>query len=85
MDNYNINDLVNNIDFERDSISYIEGEIVLTNREVSILDELEINYRSYKSMTSLINALEEYIDDEPEIEEIVKDMSDRNYYLNTNK
>jgi hypothetical protein len=85
MNDYNINDLVNHIDFEKDSISYIKGEIVLTNREVSILNSLGINYKTYKSMISLVNKLEEYIDDDSEIEEIVKDMSDRNYYLNINK
>ena len=36
-------------------------------------------------MSSLINAVEEYADDDPEIDEMLKDMSDRNYYLNTNK
>ena len=43
------------------------------------------NYESFKSMSSLINALDEYIDDDPELEEMIKDMSDRNYYLNTKK
>ena len=82
---YDIESLVNDIDFEKNSISYIKGEIVLTNKEVEILKSLDINYESYTSMSSLINALEEYVDDEPELEEILKDMSDRNYYLNTNK
>lgn len=82
---YDIESLVNDIDFEKNSISYIKGDIVLTNKEVEILKSLDINYESYISMSSLINALEEYIDDEPELEEILKDMSDRNYYLNTNK
>ena len=57
----------------------------MTNKEIEILKSLDINYESYISMSSLMNALEEYIDDEPELEEILKDMSDRNYYLNTNK
>ncbi len=82
---YDIESLVSNIDFEENSISYIKGEIVLTNKEVEILKSLDINYESYTSMSSLINALEEYVDDEPELEEVLKDMSDRNYYLNTNK
>ncbi len=82
---YDIESLVNDIDFEKNSIAYIKGDIVLTNKEIEILKSLDINYESYISMSSLINALEEYIDDEPELEEILKDMSDRNYYLNTNK
>lgn len=85
MEEYDIESLVNDIDFEKNSINYISGEIVLTNREIELLDSLEINYKSYTSMTSLINAIEEVSDDDPEIEEILKDMSDRNYYMNTNK
>lgn len=84
-EDFDINSLVNELDFEKNSISYIKGEIVLTNREVEILKSLDINYESYTSMSSLINTLEEYADDDPELEEILKDMSDRNYYFNTNK
>ena len=82
---YDIESLVNDIDFEKNSISYINGEVVLTNKEIEILESLDINYQAYTSMTSLINALDEYVDDDPELEEVLKDMSDRNYYLNTNK
>ena len=47
--------------------------------------DLDINYTSFTSMSSLISAIEEVAEDDPEIEEMLKDMSDRNYYLNTNK
>ena len=85
MEEYDIESLVSEIDFDKNSIAYINGEIVLTNREIEILKSLDINYESFKSMSSLINALDEYIDDDPELEEMIKDMSDRNYYLNTKK
>jgi len=85
MKEYDINSLVNEIDFEKNSIEYINGEIVLTKREVDLLDSLEIDYKSFSSMTLLMEAIEEASEDDPEIEDILKDMSDRNYYLNTNK
>ena len=85
MEEYDIESLVKDIDFEKNSIEYINGEIVLTKREIDILKDLEINYQGYTSMSSLISAIEEVVDDDPEIEEMLKDMSDRNYYLNTNK
>lgn len=85
MEEYDIESLVNDIDFEKNSIAYINGEIVLTNKEVDLLKDLEINYQSYTSMSSLINAIDEVVEDDPEIEEMLKDMQDRNYYLNTNK
>lgn len=85
MEDFDIEKLVSDIDFEKNSIGYINGEIVLTNREIELLDDLEINYKSFTSMSSLMNAIEEVADDDPLIEDILKDMSDRNYYLNTNK
>jgi len=85
MEDFNIEDLVNSINFEENSIAYIKNDIVLTQKEINILKELDINYESYTSMSSLIIALDEYVDDDPELEEVLKDMSDRNYYMNTNK
>jgi hypothetical protein len=85
MEEFDIESLVNDIDFEKNSISYINGEIVLTKREIEILESLNIDYKSYTSMISLVNALDEFVDDDPELEELIKDMSDRNYYLNTKK
>ena len=85
MEEYDINSLVKEIDFEKNSISYINGEIVLTKKEVELLDSIGINYKEYSSMSLLMNAIEEACEDSPEIEEILGDMADRNYYLNTNK
>ena len=85
MKEYDINSLVNEIDFEKNSIEYINGEVVLTKREVELLNSIGINYKEYSSMTLLMEAIEEACDDDPEIEDILKDMSDRNYYLNANK
>lgn len=85
MEEYNIEDLVKDINFEENSIAYIKNDIVLTQKEVDILKELNINYESYTSMSSLIASLDEYLDDDPELEEVLKDMSDRNYYMNVNK
>ncbi|MBR1386223.1 MAG: hypothetical protein IJ568_05295 [Bacilli bacterium] len=85
MKEYNIEDLVKDINFEENSIAYIKNDIVLTQKEVDILKELDINYKSYTSMSSLIFALDEYADDDIELEEVLKDMADRNYYMNVNK
>ena len=85
MEEFDIDSLVSNIDFEKNFIAYVNGEIVLTKGEVEVLDSLQINYQSYTSMSRLMNDLEDYVDDNPELEDMLKDMSDRNYYLNTNK
>ena len=85
MKEYDIESLLNDINFEENSIGYINGDIVLTNKEIEVINSYEIDYKAFTTMSSLINQLEEFIDDDPELEEMLKDMSDRNYYLNTNK
>ncbi|MBR4672203.1 MAG: hypothetical protein IKO78_03250 [Bacilli bacterium] len=85
MEEFDIESLVKDINFEDNAIAYVKNDIVLTEKEVRILKELDINYESYTSMSSLIIALDEYVDDDPDLEEVLKDMSDRNYYMNTNK
>ena len=85
MDEYDIEDLVNDINFEDNAISYIKGDVVLTNKEVQVLTNLNIDYKKFKKMSSLLTVLNEYVIDNPELEDIIRDMSDRNYYLNTEK
>lgn len=85
MDEYDIEDLVNDINFEDNAISYIKGDVVLTNKEVQILTGLNIDYKKFKKMSSLLTVLNEYVIDNPELEDIIREMSDRNYYLNTEK
>ena len=85
MEEFDINSLVNEIDFEKNSIEYINGQVVLTKREVELLESIGINYKEYSSMSLLMEAIDEACEDDPEIEEILKDMQDRNYYLNAKK
>ena len=85
MEEFDIESLVKDIDFDSNSIAYIKNDIVLTKKEIDVLKNLEIPYESYTSMASLIIALDDVIDDDPELEEMLKDMSDRNYYMNTKK
>ncbi len=85
MEEFDIENLVKEINFEENSIAYIKNDIVLTQKEIDVLKELDFNYESYTNMSSMLMALDEYVDDDPELEEIMKDMSDRNYYMNVNK
>ncbi len=85
MEDFDIENLVKEINFEENSIAYIKNDIVLTNKEVNMLKEIDFNYESYTNMSSMLMALNEIVDDDPELEEILKDISDRNYYMNVNK
>lgn len=85
MEDFDIENLVKEINFEENSIAYIKNDIVLTNKEVNMLKEINFNYELYTNMSSMLMALDEVVDDDPELEEVLKDISDRNYYMNVNK
>jgi hypothetical protein len=85
MEEFDIENLVKEINFEENSIAYIKNDIVLTQKEIDVLKELDFNYESYTNMSSMLMALDEVVDDDPELEEVLKDISDRNYYMNVNK
>ena len=85
MEDFDIESLVKDINFEENSIAYIKNDIILTQKEVDALKELDFNYESFTSMSSLLMALDDVVDDDPDLEEIFKDISDRNYYMNVNK
>lgn len=85
MEEYDIDSLLKDINFEENSIAYIKNDIVLTQKEIDTLKEIDFNYESYTNMASLVMALNDVVDDNPDLEEILKDISDRNYYMNVNK
>ena len=66
MEEFDINSLVNEIDFEKNSIEYINGQVVLTKREVELLESIGINYKEYSSMSLLMEAIDEACEDDPE-------------------
>lgn len=65
--------------------------LLLSDEQIEILNNHNIKYEKYTNLTSLIFAIEEYINDVQEymeiddIDEISKQLSEQNYYNNTNK
>jgi len=87
MEEYDIEKLTNEINFEENFIGYNQKGIVLTNKEVDVLKRNEIDYEKYTSVSELLYDIDEilnYTDDE-ELEVVSENISERNYYLNTNK
>lgn len=85
---FDINSLVNEIDFNSFFIGYQKNDIVLTNKEVSILEQNDIDYKSVFSTTELLYLIDDVINSTDglfELEDIARDISDRSYYLNTRK
>lgn len=87
MEEYDIEKLTDEINFEENFIGYNQKGIVLTNKEIDVLKRNEIAYEKYTSVSELLYDIDEilnYTDDE-ELEVVSENISERNYYLNTNK
>ena len=87
MKDYNLNDLLNNIDFESNRLVKINNKLYLTNYQIEILNKYNIDYKSIGNLSSIIYVAEEILeeDDYEDLDEIIRELAERNYYENTNK
>ena len=87
MKNYNLKDLLNNIDFESNRLVKINNKLYLTNYQIEILNKYNIDYKSLGNLSSIIYVAEEILeeDDYEDLDEIIRELAERNYYENTNK
>ena len=87
MKDYNLNYLLNNIYFESNRLVKINNKLYLTNYQIEILNKYNIDYKSLGNLSSIIYVAEEILeeDDYEDLDEIIKELAERNYYENTNK
>lgn len=74
--------------FDNDNfLRRISQNIYLRNSEIEILEKYNINYLNYKDLSSIIYQIEQKLYNEynPELEILSYELSERNYYQNTNK
>lgn len=85
---FNIDKLVGEIDFEANKFNNING-LMLTNREVEVLDRYNIDYKKCTTLKEIIFQIEDLIQDmdivEEDLDYISGTISERDYYQNTNK
>lgn len=88
MKEFDIEKITNDIDFEGNMLKRY-GNLLLQNNEIKVLDRYNINYKNCHNMSELIYLIEEYLnnsyDDNDDLEEVSISISERNYYINTNK
>ena len=89
MKEYNIDELVNNIDFNSGKFKDIGNGILLTNQEIEVLDRYKIPYKNCHSLKQILFEIEEIINDmdivDDDLDYISSTISERDYYQNTNK
>ncbi len=86
--NKEINNILNNIDFENNKLIKINKNLYLTNNQIDILERYNIDYETSNSLRDLMIKIEDILDyeeDIPELEELLDKLSERNYYEFTNK
>ena len=84
---YDLDKIINEMDFKSNSLNDIGG-LLLTNKEIEILDRYNIDYKKCISLKEVIYLIEEVKENEDEIDDlelISQSISERDYYLNTNK
>ena len=88
MQDYNINDLVNSLDFNSNKLNTING-FLLTNREIEVLEKYKIPYKNCHQLKEVLFEIEEVINDmdivDEDLDYISYTISERDYYQNTNK
>ncbi len=85
-----INEIANSIDYSSNEIKDYGNGIIVTKHEEEVLSSIGFNPKEYSSLSSLIFDIENYLeessnDEYDELDDILNKMSERNYYLNTNK
>ena len=89
MTDYNIDELVSTIDFNKGKFNDIGNGILLTNKEIEVLDRYNIPYKNCTSLKDIIFEIESIINEldimDEDLEEISMSISERDYYQNTNK
>lgn len=87
----NFNDIINSLDFELDELKQVKKNIYLNNREMQILKMYDIDFQNCVDMNDLLfkidNVLNDLYDnsDMEDLEWVSSSISERNYYMNTNK
>ena len=82
-----INNLLKDIDFEKNKLVKINDRLSLTNYQIEVLKRNDINPENYTSLNEIIFVGEEVYEDtlDEELDYILSQLSERNYYENTHK
>lgn len=86
-----ISELGITIDIEKTSLKQRKNGLLLSDYQIEVLKRHNINYENYTNLNSLIFKIEEYIEevenyiDITDIDDLSKELSEQNYYQNTNK
>jgi hypothetical protein len=75
------------INYDKNMHKLRENGLLLTDKQIEILKKYEINYLKYNNISNLIYEIEEILNEEyyDDLEQLSLELSEYNYYNNTNK
>ncbi len=86
--NIDLDESLLGLDFENTMIKDYGNGIILSKRHIEVLNRYDIDYKKYSSLSSIIFEIEDIINNgyfEDELELISRELSEIDYYHNTNK
>lgn len=77
-------------DIEKNMLKNLENGLLLSDAHIEILERYGFDYKNYGSINELIYDIEEFLNEEGDsdcgdLDWVSQDLSERNYYANTNK
>lgn len=84
---FDIEKINSEINFDDNFIGYNKNDIILSNKEMEVLKRNEIDYENIDTISRLLTEIDEVLldNDDEELESVSLSISERNYYVNTNK
>ncbi len=90
MQDYNIDELIGAIDFEKNKLHKTKYDIFLTTYEIDTLNKYHIPYDTCTNAKQILQRIESIIldldkEDQEELDQVSMTIAERDYYQNTNK
>jgi len=86
---YDVENLVKEIDFSSNKFVDCGNGLMLTNREIDVLERYDIPYKSCSNLKEVLSFIEEVFnnsyDDLDDLDIVSASIAERDYYQNTNK
>lgn len=88
MNEYDLNNVINDLDFEKNSLKTCKNGLLLTNYEIEVLNKYKIDFNKTGSLKEILFLIDEILDEDnslTDLENISLSISERDYYMNTKK
>lgn len=87
---YNIDEIVSNLDFKSLELVNLDNGLSLTNYEIDVLNRYDIDYKNCSSLKEILYLIEDFFNyddvaDYEELDSVSSSIAERDYYQNTNK